>query len=91
MFRSLLVPLDGSPDAAAALPMARKIAQVTGGSITLLRVPLSHAAADCQKATNYLEAQAQELRRAGLTVHTVCRPGEPAREILAVAAPEPAI
>jgi nucleotide-binding universal stress UspA family protein len=85
MFRSLLVPLDGSAQAAAALPLARTIAQATGGSITLLRVPLSHAVSDCQQATSYLEAAAEELRHANLSVHTFCRPGEPAREILAVA------
>ena len=85
MFRSLLVPLDGSAQAAAALPLARTIAQATGGSITLLRVPVTHVEADCQQATSYLEATAEELRRANLSVHTICRAGEPAREILAVA------
>jgi nucleotide-binding universal stress UspA family protein len=85
MFRSLLVPLDGSPDAAAALPPARSIAEVTAGSVTLLRAPASHSASDCQEAASYLAAVADELRGANIQVDTVVRPGEPAREILAEA------
>jgi nucleotide-binding universal stress UspA family protein len=85
MFRSLLVSLDGSPLAAAALPLARAIAQATGGSITLLRVPASHAATDAEQAASYLDQVAAELRAAGLLVDTVVRPGQPAREILFVA------
>jgi nucleotide-binding universal stress UspA family protein len=82
MIRSLLVPLDGSPLAAAAVPLARTIAEATGGSITLLRVPLSHSASELAEAANYLEAVAEELRGANVPVQTVVRPGEPAREIL---------
>jgi nucleotide-binding universal stress UspA family protein len=85
MFRSLLVPLDGSPEAATALPLARTIAQATGGSITLLRVPTSHSAAAAQQAITYLDQMAVELRGAEVVVDTVVRPGEPAREILAEA------
>ena len=72
MFRSLLIPLDGSAQAAAALPMARTIAQATSGSITLLRVPVSHAVSDCQEANSYLEAAAEELRRANLSMAQAC-------------------
>jgi nucleotide-binding universal stress UspA family protein len=38
MFRRILVPLDGSERAACALPVAARLAQASGGSITLLRV-----------------------------------------------------
>jgi nucleotide-binding universal stress UspA family protein len=37
MFR-ILVPLDGTIEAAAALPAARTLARATGSSITLVRV-----------------------------------------------------
>jgi len=46
MFRHILVPLDGSPRAEQALPVAARIARATGGKITLLRVanqPLTFA------------------------------------------------
>jgi len=38
MFQRILVPLDGSPQAERALPVATRLAQASGGSITLLRV-----------------------------------------------------
>lgn len=39
MFKHLLVPLDGSHLAEAALPLAQELAQRFGSTITLLRVP----------------------------------------------------
>lgn len=38
MFRRILVPLDGSPRARRALPLAAQIARVSGGSVVLLSV-----------------------------------------------------
>lgn len=38
MFRNILVPLDGSARAERALPVAARIAQVSGGTVVLLRV-----------------------------------------------------
>jgi len=38
MFKRILVPLDGSPCAERAIPIATRIAQASGGSITFLRV-----------------------------------------------------
>ena len=38
MFRRLLVPLDGTLEAASALPAARTLARATGAAITLVRV-----------------------------------------------------
>ena len=38
MFKHLLVPLDGSPLAEAALPAAAYLAQKLGASVTLLHV-----------------------------------------------------
>jgi len=46
MFRRILVPLDGSTRAEQALPVAARLAQVSGGIVVLLRVvnPLSEQA-----------------------------------------------
>jgi nucleotide-binding universal stress UspA family protein len=41
MFTKLLVPLDGTIEAAAALPAATTLARATGRTITLVRVPAS--------------------------------------------------
>lgn len=38
MFQHVLVPLDGSPRAEQALPVAARIARASGGTLTLLRV-----------------------------------------------------
>jgi len=38
MFERILVPLDGSPRAEKALPVAARIARASGGSVTLLQV-----------------------------------------------------
>ena len=38
MFRHIVIPLDGSPRAEAALPVAARLARASGGQLTLLRV-----------------------------------------------------
>ncbi|WP_201384564.1 universal stress protein [Ktedonobacter sp. SOSP1-85] len=38
MFKRILVPLDGSPRAERALPLAKRIARATRGSIVLVYV-----------------------------------------------------
>lgn len=43
MFRHLLVPLDGSPLAEAAMPAARHLAKVLGAKVTLLHMIERHA------------------------------------------------
>ena len=86
MFRLLLVPLDGTAESEAALPVARAIAEATGGSIALLQAPV-HATNTCAAAAVYLESVAQRIRLSSdLKVETIVRPGEAAREILAEAA-----
>ncbi len=44
MYRKILVPLDGSPLAEAALPHALEMAQLGGAEIALVRVPVLHVA-----------------------------------------------
>ncbi len=38
MFKHILVPLDGSPLAEQAIPLAARLARTTGGSVLLVRV-----------------------------------------------------
>ena len=84
MFRSILVPLDGSPHAAAALPLARSMATATRSALHLLRVvPASQSAAN--EAASYLESIANELRSDGLSVDTMIGLGDAATEIVKVA------
>ncbi len=86
MFSKLLVTLDGTPQAAAALPLARCVAQATGAELTLLQVvPDGGDRLVEQKVTEaqqYLSRIARELTGSGLRVQTRVRQGDPLREIL---------
>jgi nucleotide-binding universal stress UspA family protein len=64
MYRSLLVPLDGSPFAEQALPMARRIARRAGASVNvvLVHVPFTAAYAD-SIAPGTCEAEASSLKQ----------------------------
>src|SRR5215467_9636259 len=42
MFQRILVPLDGSPLAEQALPVAARVARATGGTVVLLHVAHLH-------------------------------------------------
>jgi nucleotide-binding universal stress UspA family protein len=58
MFQHLLVPLDGSSRAEQALPVAARLARVSGAAITLLTVvDLAHEALPYQMAEPSLSAQ----------------------------------
>jgi nucleotide-binding universal stress UspA family protein len=89
----ILIPLDGSAFAEAALPHAATLARMFGGSILLVRaVGLPIAAysypemglvqesleEEQHEAETYLAEVAQRLRGDGLTVQTVVREGWPA-------------
>jgi nucleotide-binding universal stress UspA family protein len=80
MFEKLLVPLDGSAQAAVALPLARALAQQTGAAVRLLRVvPPPGSGATAQGATdakNNLSEIAAELTDAGVRVDTGVRPDD---------------
>jgi nucleotide-binding universal stress UspA family protein len=95
--RRLLVPLDGSPLAEAALPLATELATATGAQLVLLRVepwltvgsaPYG-AVAEFTKmedeaaaaAANYLAAVRQRLP-AGLSVDTVVLRGRPTTSLV---------
>jgi nucleotide-binding universal stress UspA family protein len=94
MFERVIVPLDGSPFAAAALPWAR---QIPAKSILLMRVEPDIAASGGELAGfDYseglareeaedligLEADAAPLREAGMTVETAVRFADSAAEAI---------
>lgn len=97
MVRHILVPLDGSRLAAAAVPYAVTLARACGARISLLavvepipeHVGLPSAAVQesderqVTESTAYLESIATALRALSLTVTTVVRHGDPANDILA--------
>jgi nucleotide-binding universal stress UspA family protein len=98
MFRSIVVPLDGSALAAEALPYIPLLA-APGATVTLVRVtephrdllPFGHArhAAEAERLRTSLgrdlDQRAEPLRAAGLTVTSDVRTGHAADEILVCA------
>src|ERR687886_1590142 len=89
MFSTVLVPLDGSPAAATALPAARALATALGAQVSLLRVVrrpvalLDGHADEIRDAATYLDGLARELTASGLRVKTNVRSGEVVDAILA--------
>ena len=79
----ILVPLDGSPEARAALPYAAALA-TPGTEIVLLTVTRSSGDEDAARAD--LESVAQPLRVAGRMVRTEVAVGNPPRRIVDAAA-----
>ena len=81
MFETILLPLDGTPQAAAALPLARTMAQVSGGRIVLMRV--ATAPDERADAERYLAGVASELGGSDLAIATeVCGGIDVATQIL---------
>ncbi len=64
MYRSILVPLDGSPSAEFAVPVAQGIARRTGGGVHLIHVhmPLSAAGTTRTAAPSYYESWEVEAK-----------------------------
>ena len=78
MFKNILIPLDGTPVAAAALPYAQAVATRTGARLILVRAahlqrPLGNAL-DQQRviaeAEDYLAVHGQKLAKHGFEVET---------------------
>jgi nucleotide-binding universal stress UspA family protein len=79
MLSSILVPLDGTAESSAALPLARSVARETGASITLLRVvqptDLTSDREAFTEATATLQRIADEMAGADLHVESVVHVG----------------
>ncbi len=84
MFNKILVPLDGTPESAVALPLARTVARATGGEIVLVQVVPSTpgTAREAEGARAYLERIVHELAADGPPVTTAVPAGDAATEIL---------
>jgi nucleotide-binding universal stress UspA family protein len=89
---TILVPLDGSPLAEQALPVAERLAQAVSGRLVLVRAVQVFTfpgvdARDAQvaasaEAQEYLESHASRLTASGLAVEIAVPYGEAATEIL---------
>jgi nucleotide-binding universal stress UspA family protein len=86
MFRSILVPLDGTPESATAVPLARTVARATGGSLHLLTVTPCDSPNAQAVASVYLQTTAALVCDERVSVRTISRVGDPASEIVAYAA-----
>jgi HSP20 family protein len=100
-YRRILVPLDGSPEAEAILPLAEGLVDRVEGDLVLLRILIPFTAAampELPSATiveatyeaqgdvdEYLSRLAQEIRQRGVRVQTATRSGDPARRIIETA------
>jgi nucleotide-binding universal stress UspA family protein len=95
MYSAVLVPLDGSQSAAAAIPPALELAEAFVTRLVLLRVlPSRDGAAeppqrdyDAQRfqAEGYLEGLKRSLRTRGVRIESVVTSGDPASVILGTA------
>ena len=100
MYKRVLVPLDGSSLAEAALPFILQIASPLDLEVVLVRVmppimPLAiegtrhfmadDVAARLKEAREYLASVATDLRGRGVRVTTDARHGEPVTELVAAA------
>jgi nucleotide-binding universal stress UspA family protein len=101
MLKNILVPLDGSPRAESALPVAARLARASGGSVMLLRVvtiplrfyesstPEAYAPelldAAIDEVEQYLKALANSEILAGIKTSALALYGEAAQSILSVA------
>src|SRR4051812_10743197 len=72
MFRSLVVPLDGSELAERALPYAVQLARASSGSLTLVRVALAPPPARLDGA-NWEQEQTQAVQEAETYLNAVAQ------------------
>jgi universal stress protein F len=91
MLRNVLVPMDGTPQAAEALPLARRFATANQGVVCLLRVVPELGTATATRpqlhtqAQAYLESISHRLVGDALQVATCVRVGDPATQIVEAA------
>ncbi len=85
MLSKLLVPLDGTPESEAVLPLVRWMAEAAHTRLVLLRVAKATdggLAAAMERATDYLQQQARGVEHTGVTVEVVTAAGDPAQVIV---------
>ena len=96
MFKSLLVPLDGSEHSERALAMGLELARLSGARVTALTVVLAYKDAHVpevpkleaqarDRAEAYLKPFVDQARASGFEFEGVVAHGNPADEILRVA------
>lgn len=100
MYKKILVPLDGSPLAEAALPHAKTIAKTGDAEIILLRVPMMPATEffarepmiavkireeEQAEAIQYINAKVDELKKEHLKATAVTQDGPVPDTILSIA------
>ena len=101
MFKKILVPLDGSQIAAQVLPKVTELAATMNAKVTLFHVCYSDLGEQIGESTpgvikavearetkffeSFLAQTCKDLEVQGLAADWVCRPGVPAREIIAYA------
>lgn len=86
-YRTICVPLDGSPIAEQALGEARLIAACTGAALVLVGV-VPHADDGAAEARAYLERKAEDLRAHRIDVRARVVEGSPADQIIGTAESE---
>lgn len=100
MYKKILVPLDGSPLAEAALPHAEAIAKSEGAEIILLRIPMMPATEffarepsiavriheeEQEETIKYINLKVEELKKDHIKVSAVTQDGPVPETILSVA------
>jgi nucleotide-binding universal stress UspA family protein len=91
MFKRLLVPLDGTPQSASALPFARVLAGTSGGRLILVQVVEPWKLTPDERleqprlVLERLERIAEELHASGLEVNVQVSTGEVVPEVLGIA------
>jgi nucleotide-binding universal stress UspA family protein len=91
MLNKILVALDGSENAAQALPWVKRYAAREKAGVVLLRVAnleefgREYVHLELRQAHDYLEGVAARLGASGVTCKVVARVGDPARVIVATA------
>lgn len=89
MFRTILVPLDGSPKAEQALPHVETMARQFNSTVLLVRVCTAEAKIDPVSGLDtrqvYLNGIADNLKSMGLAVNTHLTKGDPSAVLVELA------
>jgi len=95
MFKSILVPLDGSSLAEGILSQVRELARLHGSNVVLLRVafalvfpgadPTEAQVKTTEEAEEYVERIRESLEKEGIKAEAHVRYGFPSEEILSAA------